>query len=293
VLGCANSLPRPQTGSEWNEFLRACRAGDQRACYWKGSLELSSGNTAQGVELMVRACDAGVGMACNEVGFFHSEAKHGFKRDGARAVALWKRACEQGSKDGCDSWGTGLRDGVGGPIDLEGAVAAYERACKLDDAAGCTNLGAALLRGAGTKANPARAEALWRKVCAQEEIYRSCRLLGAELVRGELIKPREEEEGLAVLRRACNLGRGDDCLEAALAMRDYGSKAESLRYLRTSCAWESTRGCRELGKVLSRDPAEDAQEESRAVLQKACERKDDESCKLLAPAAAEPPAAQP
>lgn len=287
--GCARSLPRPQTSSEWEALFRDCRAGDQRACYWRGQADLDEGRTEQGVKLIKAACEAGIGPACNTEGFFSSAGWYEQPIDPVRARSLWARSCELGSKDGCDSWGTGLRDAIGGPVDLPGAAAAYERACKLEDSAGCTNLGSALLKGEGVKQDVTRAVALWRTICSREtDIQHSCRLLGAALVQGEGMEA-NVTEGLTLLRRACNLGEAEDCQVAGELMALFGSQSEAVRYLRTSCTWGRPAGCRTLGLRLLEGPdEEDAHAEAREVLQKACTRKDEPSCgrlELLAPPA--------
>jgi hypothetical protein len=278
LISCARSFPRPQTSSEWEERYRGCRAGDQRACYWRGIADLDEGRTVQGAKTIEKACQAGVGEACNETGFFHSRGWYGFPVNAGRARELWARSCERGSKDGCDSWGTGLRDGIGGPADLPGAVAAYERACKLEDAAGCSNLGSALLAGAGVKRDVARAVTLWRTICARETgIHHSCRLLGAALVHGDGVE-QNVTEGLTFMRRACNLGSADDCREAGELMFGFGSKPEAVRYLRTSCTWGSAEGCRALGIRLLEGGEAAEHAEALEVLISACARADQPSC---------------
>lgn len=176
-------------------------------------------------------------------------------------MELWQRSCALGSKDGCDSLGTGWRDGVGGTVDLAASVVAYEASCAQQDAAGCTNLGTALMEGKGVTKNEPRAEALWRAVCATETIHESCRRLGLMLVRGK-----DVEGGLAMLRRACRLGAAADCLAAGDAMTEFGDSVEALRYVRTSCE-----GCERLTKFLrAGDAGVDALEEAAAAQVRAC-----------------------
>jgi TPR repeat protein len=280
LMGCAASFPRPETSTDWDLRRRQCRDGDQRACHWKGIAELREGKIEQAAQTLQRSCEAGVAESCNDVGFFFSQPYAPIVRDAVKGRALWQRACERGSKDGCDSWGTGLRDGVGGPVDLVGAVAAYERACKLEDSAGCTNLAAALLEGRGAPIDAMRAEALWRKICARDDIYLSCRLLGSAIARGRGL-PVDVKEGLSLLRRACNNGKAADCLEASSVMQEVGSKGEALRYLRTSCDWGSVRGCRELGRTLRASGDPEDSDEAEEMLQRACDARDEESCQSL------------
>lgn len=240
LASCATWSSGPQTNDEWNAAYRACRDGNQTACYWKiGSLAPGERRAAY-----QRACEANVAAACNDLGFF--VAQDGQK---TRAVELWRKSCELGSKDGCDSYGTGLRDGLGGAVDETGAVAAYELACRQNDAAGCTNLGRQLLNGRGVARDTARAEKLWRTTCASEEIHDSCRVLGLALVRGEGLT-KDVDGGVVMLKRACRYGKAADCFAASEVLEELQQPAEALRYLRTSCAWGSSNGCRALAKVL-------------------------------------------
>ena len=282
TLGCAHSLPRPENFGEWQELFRACRAGDQRACYWRGISDVSEGRIEEGVKRIETACDAGVGIACNIQGFIYSEGRYQRKIDAPRARALWARSCSLGSKDGCDSWGTGLRDAVGGPADLPGAAAAYELACKRDDGAGCTNLAKALLHGEGVGKDATRAALLLRTICAREtDSQDSCRVLGAALVHGDGLTA-DVPEGLTLLRRACNIGGAEDCQEAGELMVGFGSQSEGVRYLRTSCTWGRVAGCRALGLRLLEGPDEEgAHDEARDVLRSACSGGDKPSCSRI------------
>lgn len=250
VTSCARTWPKPQKGTEWHAAFRACRGGDQRACYWRAN-SVRSSDFDEAIKLYRASCDAGLGESCNELGFFAKDGR-GLPKSGADAMKYWDRACTAGSRDGCDSLGTGWRDGVGGEVNHPRAVVAYEAACKLLDPAGCTNLGRALMKGEGVEKNASRAEALWRQVCANDEkIDDACRFLGDALVRGEGVT-RDLEGGLAMLRRACRLGEAEDCRVAGVAMREFGDSLEGLRHLRTSCTWGSPRGCFELSEVLAR-----------------------------------------
>ncbi len=269
ALSCAKTWPRPETSGAWNEALRACRSGDQRACYWKAN-RLRSSDPVAAAKVHEAACNAGAGQSCNELGFAARDGR-GLEKSATRAMALWQRACDLGSKDGCDSLGTGWRDGVGAKVDLGAASVAYEAACAQQDAAGCTNLGLALMEGQGVAKNEARAEALWRQVCATEEILESCRYLGVALVRGAGVR-QDIEGGLAMLRRACRLGGAADCLAAGAEMVEHGDAVEALRYVRTSCTWGSGPGCYQLSKLLrAGDAGVAALEEATEAQARACD----------------------
>ena len=54
---CAATWPRPTSGGEWQATYRACRDGNQAACYWKAREEEPSKRRA----IYQAACDANVG----------------------------------------------------------------------------------------------------------------------------------------------------------------------------------------------------------------------------------------
>lgn len=274
ALSCAKSWPKPERSTEWQAAFRACRGGDQRACYWQAS-SVRWTDRPRAVALFVKACDANVGEACNELGFYAKDGNE-LPKSGTAAMAYWEKSCALDSDDGCDSLGTGWRDGVGGEKNLERAAKAYERACAMKDEAGCTNLGRALMNAEGVTADPARAVTLWRQVCSGDDalIYTSCRYLGDALVRGQGGVPRDVEGGLKALRRACRFGDEKDCFAASEAMAEVGDSTEALRYLRASCTWGLAEGCAKLSATLSAksNASADDVEEAAEAKKKACRK---------------------
>ncbi|MGV3622565.1 MAG: tetratricopeptide repeat protein [Archangium sp.] len=270
AMSCAKSWPRPERTMDWDHAFRACRSGDQRACYWRAN-SLRHSDLEAAIELYEKSCDANVGASCNELGFFAKDGT-GLPKSGTAAMEYWKKSCAAGNDDGCDSLGTGWRDGVGGEKNAVEAAKAYALACEQLDEAGCTNLGRALMRGDGVARDAKRAIELWTRVCNGEDeaIYTSCRYLGDALVRGEAGTPRDVELGLKVLRRACRFGDENDCYVASLAMSEAGDSIEALRYLRASCTWGHAEGCARLAATLTAKNTADALEEAAAATQRAC-----------------------
>lgn len=283
LAACAAPWPRPTRSNEWQAAFRACRGGNQQACYWRAA-SLRAQDFDGAVKLYERSCEGGAGQSCNELGFFAKQGR-GVPESGAKAMEYWKRACALGSKDGCDSLGTGWRDGVGGEVNHAEAVKAYQTACALKDEYGCSNLALALMLGEGVPKDAARAEALWRAGCANDEnVSDACRHLGTRLVRGDGVT-RDVEGGLAMLRRGCRLGGAADCYAASVAMQAFGDSIEARRYLRTSCAWGSAKGCFTLSQALmAGDAGVEELAEAKAVKQKACADGLDEACEAGAPA---------
>ena len=64
----------------------------------------------------------------------------GVAKDEARALALYKRACDRGSASTCSHLGALYRDGTGVPKEPARAAALFKQACDDGDPAGCSSL---------------------------------------------------------------------------------------------------------------------------------------------------------
>jgi TPR repeat protein len=111
------------------------------------------------------ACNAGDGVACNDLGVSY---EHGYsvERDSRPAAVLFERACAGGVADGCSNLGALHERGAGVPASLDAARELYQRACQQHSALGCSNLGALYARGAGTVIDRDEARRLFAQACA-------------------------------------------------------------------------------------------------------------------------------
>jgi hypothetical protein len=71
----------------------------------------------------------------------------GVAKDEARAVELFKKACDAGHAGGCSSLGVMYDEGRGVAKDEAGAVELYWKACDGGDAQGCFMLGTVYIDG--------------------------------------------------------------------------------------------------------------------------------------------------
>jgi TPR repeat protein len=226
----------------------ACSLGDPRGCAFAGRLWLDGRGVARdaerGMDMLVRACDGGVGLAClvgarwlgdsanvrdigapelrarlelehacivgqsdscYQVGLLFYFGKDAFPRDRAKANEAYARGCDLGDARACNNLGDGLAYGDGAPRDTQRAAATFAKACRLGEALGCANWGYMAERGEGMERDLARARALYRDACATGDIY-GC--LHADMLAAEDAgAPRDPDRALAHWRRACERDR--------------------------------------------------------------------------------------
>lgn len=196
-------------------LTEACSLGDARSCGFAGRLRLDGHavprDPVRGLAMIVRACDAGEGVACLAGARWLVEADHvheahadtGLRdcllaehrclmgessdclraalsfeggegaagRDQTRAAQQYSRGCDLGNSLTCNALGVALDYGEGAARDPERAVAAFERACKLGDSLGCANLGYMFENGEGVARDGARARSLYRDACTSGNVY--------------------------------------------------------------------------------------------------------------------------
>jgi TPR repeat protein len=226
----------------------SCAAGDGVSCYRLGRL-LSSDyfgarNEPRAAQLFAAACAAGVGDACNAVAAGVRDDEH----DGARAAALFEKACEMNSSKACLNGGT-LRAHYPAFADVAKARAMYDRGCALDQPAAvdcCFELGG-VLQASGDADG---AQAAFTKACAQGDAG-ACTKLAALGGAPPLVTPDERARRAAT---NCDLGDGDACFGAAMALEKgtHGPRDldGALRLYDKGCALQGLDACARLAFAL-------------------------------------------
>ena len=196
-------------------FERACSLDDARACSFAGRLWLDGRgvprDVERGLQMLVRACDEGVAMACAvgarwageplhandtpdapellarleaqhtcllgqgdaclQVGLLFYFGRETYPRDRARAAAAFARGCDAGDARACTAFGRSLMLGDGLARSSERAAPVLAKACKFGDGLGCSTLGLLSERGDGVPRDAAKAKALYRDGCIAGDIY--------------------------------------------------------------------------------------------------------------------------
>lgn len=140
----------------------ACDKGSRQSCEAMGDWHVAVGEEPAAVPWFQRACDAGAGSGCVELG----------KRAPEQRAALERRACLLGNDDACDAVVV-----AAGRVDDARLVARFRRVCAVKPAASCRAV-AEVERAAADGFGPARAAALWRRACDAADAV-SCRALAA------------------------------------------------------------------------------------------------------------------
>jgi beta-lactamase hcpA len=95
-------------------------------------------NTAKAIGLYKKACDKNYYMACNSLGAAYIDGE-GVKQNYKKAVELYAKACDGNDSSGCSNLGAMYYDGKGVKIDIVKGGAYMRRACDVGDWAGCYN----------------------------------------------------------------------------------------------------------------------------------------------------------
>jgi TPR repeat protein len=269
----------------------ACAQGEVRACAFAGRLLLDGKGLAKdvdrGLELLTRACDGGVPLAClvgsrylgeagaADSGQDNSDAQHRFEM---------QYSCLSGQGEACMQIGLLFRFGGDGFLrDFGQAVAAYTRGCNLGESRSCNNLGDALAYGEGVDRDLYKAVEVFDKSCHLGEVL-GCANLGYRLERG-LGVARDVGRARALYRDACNVGSGYACLHEELLAVDgaKGGRDPAGLVARWTRACEHTkdgRACAFLGLIYDDGPDGLARDEGKslAAMSRGCDLGEPRAC---------------
>ena len=146
---------------------RACDKDVMVGCRVVAGATLDGGKKkerAAALELLVRACNAGDGAGCVELGV----ARLGDPKTAGDSQYAFRRACYGGGEiEGCVWLGTLYSEGKGGlTANPKLAVPFFEKGCKGGSAKACDALGDLLAKGGkGVPKDAVRAKALFAKAC--------------------------------------------------------------------------------------------------------------------------------
>jgi TPR repeat protein len=138
---------------------------------------VSLDDPTSGFALVEKTCAQGDGHGCAVLaGMVRGGV--GTEANEARALELYRGACEAREPDACRTLADILRDGTRTtPRDLPRARIAYENGCSVDDAVSCGKLGAMFTFGEGGPADPKRAKLFLEKAC-KSSVESACSMLG-------------------------------------------------------------------------------------------------------------------
>jgi hypothetical protein len=144
--------------------LRALAVTNADAEAWLGAVLLDRGRTAEALQALQRAADAGSAEGAHRLALVFAEGTGGTPRDDARALALFEKAAAAGHHRAQINVGTLYFRGQGTPRDLVRARAWLEKAAAQEDPYALYALGRAMDESEGqAMADPVRAADLYRR----------------------------------------------------------------------------------------------------------------------------------
>lgn len=140
------------------------------------------------------------------------------KRDPARSVTLYKKACDDGNADGCAGLGIELVwNQLGQKLDVAGGAAMLAAACRSGSMRGCNALGSATEEGKGVPKSEEQARELYQRACDGGE-RRGCRNVAVYLAAGRGGLPKSLDRSVALYDKACKMGDTFACAKFGMAM---------------------------------------------------------------------------
>ncbi len=190
-----------------------CEKGDLAACVVEArGLETSDPRRAE--ELLARACDAKQAQGCAALADFW--ARPSFKEPRPLAATRAK-ACELGLGAACERLGFMLMEGDYGHrvnVDRVAATEAYSKGCALEHAAACRRYGDSLFFGRGVASiDAARAAMMYARACELGD-GEGCNALGAMVERGSGELTADAERAAGLYGQACDGGFSEGCKNA-------------------------------------------------------------------------------
>lgn len=221
---------------------RACDHDVPRGCAGLGRLLLAGPERERGIDLLGRACRAGDGSGCRELGRLQAEGRVPGASD-AVAAGLFRTACDVGDLDGCVELARLVQAGrVSGMATAE-IAAIYGRACDAGEQALCARLGRLYLDGRGVPRDVDRGLALIERGCDAGDAA-ACGLLGQVLAEGRDGAAPDPARAAPFLDRACEAGDAESCgrlaalLDAGEGLRADPRRAAKLHLAACDGGWQ-------------------------------------------------------
>lgn len=211
----------PDEGKATALYDRACKLEVVLGCFNLGHLYTRTNKLPEALPLLQSACDQKLAEGCFELGLLALRGK-GVEEDAAKALELFKRACEQEQKPSLQACGAiGVvydNGGKGVPVDRVKAAQYLTAACDKNLFEACKNLGI-LVRG--NKVNgtpPAAANALFEKACNGND-GAGCNELGLAYERATNV-PKDLGKAASLYQRACELEEPMGCSNWGITLKD-------------------------------------------------------------------------
>jgi len=292
---------------------KLCNGGDGKMCR-----QLAEDDPTHGATHLEEACNAGDSTGCYDGGLAWSRGSQGATKDMGRAVVLYQKGCDAGYLPACYNAGVALGEGKGVAKDGARAAALFTKACETKSAekpekgfedlqpTACYNLAILYQRGDGVKASLTRARQMFELAC-KGKVSQACN--AADSARTLEKHPEEAAAGarggIAVhMMKSCDDGQAFACRqlgEMSLTGNDWLPKnpARSPEYFKRANALNSAHcdkggkgapmACMELSRAFeagtgtAKDPLKSAAlvKKANGLLQIECDKGDLDECATL------------
>jgi uncharacterized protein len=196
-------------------YRTACADDDAHACTRAGEFEVIGKSWDKVREFSKKGCDLKSGEACARLAATEHDG-HGTAKDDAKAIELFKQACDLGAMRGCRGAAGLLIDAE--PADHAGALGYADKGCKASYDDSCFVYGVVLFR-LKKDYDVALKHLLWG--CDSDKPTRpglACNLAGAIYADG-LGMPKDVAKALPLFEKACEKDSVDGCENAGEAYR--------------------------------------------------------------------------
>jgi len=261
-----------------------------------------------------KSCEYGNSQVCNDLGDMYHHGSEITSVDHEMAVKFYFKSCELDDGKGCNNLAFMINNGRGIEKNNWKALKLYRKSCnELDTPEACYNVGAMYYRGEGTKRNYANAVYYFKKAC-ENGIGAGCNDLGYMYEHGKYFKA-DTREAISYYLDACSMKEASACFNLANLHKEKGNKVNAKQFYIRACDLGNTFSCNQLESVLGKRILEIKDEtalseainacsvstqggtmcyrvglyyekqgednKARAFFEKACARKQSQSCKHL------------
>jgi TPR repeat protein/serine/threonine protein kinase len=198
--------------------------------------------------------------------------------DPEAARAQYRRGCEGSEFVACAALGRLLRDGEGGPRNLEEATVAFSRGCEGGEAEACFRLGVSQMEGRGAPRDDAGARRSFAFAC-DASIGAACTLL-ARLLRDGRGGDGSQTRARELFRRGCERGDSAGCVDLAYSWERQREYVSALPLYQRGCDLGNAVGCNNLGWLTEQGRGRPAsRREARALYERGCGMGNDVACR--------------
>ena len=237
------------------------------------------------VQSLEKACKDGMAGNCRRLAIMYLDGK-GIRKNGKRAVELFRIACDKGEVSACYRLGIMFYKGQGVQRDLKSAAVFFGKACENKKDSACVNLGYMYLKGEGIQRDINQAANLFQKAC--NDFYKIGCFYLAEIYSTPKHNMKDKRKASKLYESSCE---SEDRMSAysctKLGMLHYAGDgvskdwSKAIRLFVRSCRKDYALACKMAASMYEKGQGvpKISLPRARAFYKKACQLGDKYSCK--------------